>query len=212
MARHIEPVCRLCRREGEKLFLKGDRCLSPKCSVEKRGYIPGQHGPNSKAKRQKSSDYFMQLREKQKVRRIYGVLEAQFRRYFREALKKRGVTGAQLLIILERRLDNVVYRSGFAASRPAARQLVAHAHFTVNGHPVDIPSYLVKPGDKIAVRDTSRGLPYWKNLLSEKDGTVAPQWISPDRSTLSTLVQAIPTREQIEVPVKEQLVVEYYSR
>lgn len=212
MARHTGPVCRLCRREGEKLFLKGTRCLSPKCPVEKRGYIPGQHGPNSKAKRIKTSDYSLQLREKQKVRRLYGVLEAQFRRYFREALKKRGVTGVQLLILLERRLDNVIYRSGFAPSRPAARQLVAHAHFTVNGHPVDIPSYLVKAGDKIAVRDNSRPLPYWKALGEERDAVGVPQWLAPDRSNLSVLVQTLPSREQIEVPVKEQLVVEYYSR
>src|SRR5512144_2327147 len=160
MARTIGPVCKLCRREGEKLFLKGARCLSPKCAIERRGYAPGQHGKTSQFKRGRSTDYFNQLREKQKVRRIYGVLEAQFRRYFREALKKRGVTGAQLLILLERRLDNVIYRSGFASSRPAARQLVSHAHFTVNGHPVDVPSYLVKAGDKVAVRETSRPLPY----------------------------------------------------
>jgi small subunit ribosomal protein S4 len=212
MARHTGPVCRLCRREGEKLFLKGARCLSPKCPVEKRGYIPGQHGPNSKAKRVKTSDYSLQLREKQKVRRLYGILEAQFRRYFREALKKRGVTGAQLLILLERRLDNVVYRAGFGASRSNARQLVAHAHFTVNGHPVDIPSYLVKAGDKIAVRDNSRPLPYWKALVEESNSSGVPQWISPDRTSLSIIVQSLPTREQIEVPVREQLVVEYYSR
>lgn len=212
MARHIGPVCRLCRREGEKLFLKGSRCLTPKCPVEKRGYIPGQHGPNSKAKRAKNSDYSLQLREKQKVRRLYGVLEAQFRRYFREALKKRGVTGAQLLILLERRLDNVIYRSGFAPSRPAARQLVSHAHFTVNGHPVDVPSYLVKAGDKISVRDTSRPLPYWKTVVEEKETPGIPQWISTDRSNLNVIIQALPTREQIEVPFKEQLVVEFYSR
>ena len=212
MARHIGPVCRLCRREGEKLFLKGSRCLTPKCPVEKRGYIPGQHGPNSKAKRAKNSDYSLQLREKQKVRRLYGVLEAQFQRYFREALKKRGVTGAQLLILLERRLDNVIYRSGFAPSRPAARQLVSHAHFTVNGHPVDVPSYLVKAGDKIAVRETSRHLPYWKTVSEDKETPGIPQWISTDRSNLSVIIQALPTREQIEVPFKEQLVVEYYSR
>jgi small subunit ribosomal protein S4 len=154
----------------------------------------------------------LQLREKQKVRRIYGVLEAQFRRYFREAQKKRGITGAHLLILLERRLDNVVYRAGLAASRPAARQLVSHAHFMVNGHPVDVPSYLVKPGDKITVRDTSRPLPYWKTLGEEKGGIGIPEWISADVSTLSVTVQSLPTREQIDVPVKEQLVVEYYSR
>ncbi len=212
MARHIGPVCRLCRREGEKLFLKSTRCLTPKCPVEKRGTIPGQHGPNSKSRRAKNSDYSLQLREKQKVRRLYGVLEAQFRRYFREALKKRGVTGAQLLILLERRLDNVVYRAGFAGSRAAARQLVSHAHFTVNGHPVDVPSYLVKAGDKIAVRDTSRPLTYWKALAEEKQAPGIPQWVSPDLTNLTITVQSLPTREQIEAPVREQLVVEYYSR
>jgi small subunit ribosomal protein S4 len=194
------------------LFLKGARCLSPKCPVEKRGYIPGQHGPNSKARRIKTSDYSLQLREKQKVRRLYGILEAQFQRYFREALKKRGVTGAQLLILLERRLDNVMYRAGYAPSRAAARQLVSHAHFTVNGHPVDVPSYLVKPGDKIAVRATSRPLAYWKAFVEEKEASGVPQWLSSDRANLTVLVQSLPTREQIEAPIKEQLVVEYYSR
>jgi small subunit ribosomal protein S4 len=212
MARNTGPVCRLCRREGDKLFLKGARCLSPKCPVEKRGYIPGQHGPNSKARRMKTSDYSLQLREKQKVRRLYGILEAQFRRYFREALKKRGVTGEQLLILLERRLDNVMYRAGYAPSRAAARQLVSHAHFTVNGHPVDVPSYLVKAGDKIAVRSTSRPLTYWKAFAEEKEAVGIPQWISTDRQNLTVLVQSLPTREQIEAPIKEQLVVEYYSR
>lgn len=212
MARYTGPVCRLCRREGEKLFLKGERCLTPKCPVEKRGYFPGQHGPNTRARRAKTSDYALQLREKQKLRRLYGILEAQFRRYFREALKKRGVTGAQLLILLERRMDNVVYRAGLAPSRSAARQLVTHGHFMINGHPVDIPSYLVTPGDKITVRDTSRRLAYWKTLLEEREAIGIPQWISSERSTLTVTVQALPTREQIEAPVKEQLVVEYYSR
>ena len=212
MARYTGPVCRLCRRESEKLFLKGARCLSPKCPVESRGFVPGQHGPNSKARRAKTSDYSLQLREKQKLRRVYGILEAQFRRYFREALRKRGVTGAQLLILLERRLDNVIYRTGLASSRAAARQLVNHAHFTVNGHPVDVPSHLVKPGDKIVVRDTSRALPYWKTVLEEKDVPGIPQWLTTERSSLTVLVQSLPTREQIEVPVKEQLVVEFYSR
>ncbi|MGQ9814596.1 MAG: 30S ribosomal protein S4 [Candidatus Roseilinea sp.] len=212
MARHIEPVCRLCRREGEKLFLKGERCLSPKCAVDKRGYFPGQHGPNAKARRAKMSDYQMQLREKQKLRRIYGVLESQFRRYFRQALKARGVTGAQLLTLLERRLDNVVYRAGFAASRPAARQLVTHAHFYVNGHPVDIPSYLVRPGDTITVRETSRGQAHWKQWLEQKSDIPTPRWLNADRANLSATVQALPTREDIDVPIKEQLVVEFYSR
>lgn len=212
MARNTGPVCRLCRREADKLFLKGARCLSPKCPVEKRGYAPGQHGPNTKSRRVKTSDYSLQLREKQKVRRMYGVLEAQFRLYFREALRVRGVTGSHLLILLERRLDNVIYRAGYAPSRAAARQLVTHAHFTVNGHPVDVPSYLVKAGDKVAVRSTSRPLPYWKAFAEEKDASGVPLWLSTDRTSLTVLVQSLPTREQIEASVKEQLVVEYYSR
>jgi small subunit ribosomal protein S4 len=212
MARTTGPVCRLCRREGDKLFLKGARCLGPKCPIEKGSFFPGQHGPNVKSRRVKTSDYSLQLREKQKVRRIYGVLEAQFQRYFREALRVRGVTGAHLLILLERRLDNVMYRAGYAPSRAAARQLVTHAHFTVNGHPVDVPSYLVKAGDKITVRTASRSLSYWKTFAEEKDTPGVPQWISTDRSNLSVLVQSLPTREQIEASVNEQLVVEYYSR
>jgi small subunit ribosomal protein S4 len=212
MARHIEPVCRLCRREGEKLFLKGSRCLTSKCAFERRGFAPGQHGPNMRARRNKASDYSTQLREKQKMRRVYGVLEAQFRRYFREALKRRGVTGSELLILLERRLDNVIYRMGFAPSRAAARQLVNHAHLDVNGHPIDVPSYLVKPGDKITVRDVSKKLTYFKELAGEKDAPVTPGWLSADRAGLTGIVTALPKREDIDVPLKEQLVVEYYSR
>jgi len=212
MARHIEPVCRLCRREGEKLFLKGSRCLTPKCALDRRGIAPGQHGPNMRARRAKASDYSLQLREKQKMRRIYGVLEAQFRRYFREALKRRGVTGSELLILLERRLDNVVYRMGFAPSRAAARQLINHAHLNVNDHPIDVPSYLVKPGDKISVRDASRKLTYFKELAADKDGLPTPAWLSADRATLTGVVGALPKREDIDVQLKEQLVVEYYSR
>lgn len=212
MARHIEPVCRLCRREGEKLFLKGSRCLTSKCAFERRGFAPGQHGPNMRARRNKASDYSTQLREKQKMRRVYGVLEAQFRRYFREALKRRGVTGSELLILLERRLDNVIYRMGFAPSRAAARQLVSHAHLDVNGHPIDVPSYLVKPGDKITVREVSKKLTYFKELTGDKDSPVTPGWLSADRAGLTGIVTALPKREDIDVPLKEQLVVEYYSR
>ncbi len=213
MARRIGPVCRLCRREGQKLFLKGARCLSSKCAFERRGFVPGQHGQSLKSRRRKSSDYLLQLREKQKMRRIYGVLEAQFRRYFREALRRRGVTGAELLILLERRLDNVLYRMGFAPSRAAARQMVTHAHFTVNGHPVNIPSYLVKPNDVIAVRESSRRLTQFKELAAERDISYAPPaWLQADRATLTGRVLALPKREDIDVPVNEQLVVEYYSR
>ncbi len=165
-----------------------------------------------RTRRSKASDYSLQLREKQKMRRMYGVLEAQFRRYFREALKRRGVTGSELLILLERRLDNVVYRMGFAPSRAAARQLINHAHLNVNDHPIDVPSYLVKPGDKISVREASRKLTYFKELMADKDTPPAPAWLSADRSTLTGVVHALPKREDIDVQLKEQLVVEYYSR
>ena len=212
MARNIGPVCRLCRREGEKLFLKGARCLSGKCAIERRGYAPGQHGPNANTKRKKQSDFSVQLREKQKMRRVYGVLEAQFRRYFREASRRKGVTGAELLVLLERRLDNVIYRAGLAPSRSAARQLVVHAHFNLNGSPINIPSYLVKPGDKIVVRDSSRGLNYWKTVVADGETPSMPAWLRAERSTLLTTINALPKREEIQVPLKEQLVVEYYSR
>ncbi len=212
MARYTEAVCRLCRREGEKLFLKGSRCMSGKCAIERRQFHPGQHGPNVRARRNKASDFSVQLREKQKMRRIYGVLEKQFSRYFGMALKTRGVTGSELLVLLERRLDNVVYRMGFAPSRPAARQLVAHAHLDINGHPIDVASYLVKPGDRITVRDVSRKLIYFKTLTSDKDMPTVPGWLHSDRGTLTGVVNALPKREDIDVPIKEQLVVEYYSR
>lgn len=194
------------------MFLKGSRCLTSKCAVERRPFAPGQHGPNVRARRQKSSDYQQQLREKQKMRRVYGVLEAQFRRYYRDALKRRGVTGSELLILLERRLDNVVYRMGFAPSRPAARQLVNHAHLNVNGHPIDVPSYLVRPGDKITVREVSKKLPYFRELTGNKDGGPTPTWLQSDRAALIGIIAALPKREDIDVPIKEQLVVEYYSR
>jgi small subunit ribosomal protein S4 len=202
----------LCRREGVKLFLKGSRCLSAKCAIERRAFHPGQHGPNVRARRNKASDFSVQLREKQKMRRVYGVLEKQFRRYFGMAQKTRGVTGAELLILLERRLDNVIYRMGFATSRAGARQLVAHAHLDINGHPIDVPSYLVKPGDKITVREVSRKMNYFKTLAGDKDAPSVPGWLTSDRATLSGVVNQLPKREDIEAPVKEQLVVEYYSR
>ncbi len=212
MARHIGPVCRMCRREGIKLFLKGSRCLSSKCALERRSFIPGQHGPNVRARRNKASDFSVQLREKQKLRRIYGVLEKQFRRYFGMAAKMRGVTGTELLILLERRLDNVIYRMGFAPSRAAARQLVSHAHLDINGHPIDVPSYLVKPGDKITVREVSRKLTYFKTLVADKETPSIPGWLIADRAALSCVVNGFPKREDIEAPIREQLVVEYYSR
>jgi len=211
MARHTGPVCKLCRREQEKLYLKGDRCLGPKCALEQRSYAPGMHGRKGQFRR-KVSDYGLQLREKQKARRIYGVLERQFRRYYQEALKRPGMTGATLLSILERRLDNVVYRLGFAESRAQARQLVRHGHFDVNGRKTNIPSMILRPGDAVAVRGRSFDNGYFsiaKELLSERK---VPDWLSRDEAKLSGQVLNPPEREQIDVPVQEQLIVEYYSR
>ena len=211
MARHTGPVCKLCRREGEKLFLKGDRCFTAKCAFEKRSYPPGMHGRRAKFRR-KTTDYGTQLREKQKARRIYGVLERQFRHYFAQAERRKGVTGAYLLQMLESRLDTIVYRSGFASSRAHARQLVTHGHFDVNGRKTDIPSFLVKPGDEIAVRANSRSNEYFKNVALEMEHRIVPQWLSIDVNTLSGRVLALPTRAEIEAPLKEQLITEYYSR
>lgn len=211
MARYIEPVCRLCRREGEKLFLKGTRCLSPKCALERRGYAPGMHGKKAQFRR-KESDYGRQLREKQKARRIYGVLERQFRRYFEEALRVKGMTGATLLTMLERRLDNVVYRLGLADSRAQARQLVRHGHFTLNGQRADVPSMLVKPGDVIAVRERSRQLTYFKTLAETLGERPVPPWMTLDAASMSGRILSLPSREQIDTTLNEQLIVEYYSR
>lgn len=211
MARHTGPVCKLCRREQEKLYLKGDRCLGPKCALEQRSYAPGMHGRKGQFRR-KVSDYGLQLREKQKARRIYGVLERQFRRYYQEALKRPGMTGATLLSILERRLDNVVYRLGFAESRAQARQLVRHGHFDVNDRKTNIPSMILRPGDTVTVRGRSFDNGYFsivKELLSERK---VPDWLSRDDAKLSGQVLSNPEREQIDVPVQEQLIVEYYSR
>jgi small subunit ribosomal protein S4 len=211
MARHTGPVCKLCRREGEKLFLKGDRCFTAKCAFEKRSYPPGMHGRRARFRR-KTTDFGEQLREKQKARRIYGVLERQFRRYFGEAERRKGVTGAYLLQILESRLDTIVYRSGFASSRAQARQLVRHGHFDVNGRKTDIPSFLVKPGDEIAVRAKSQSNEYFKNVAQEMEHRVVPEWLSVDVNTMSGRVLALPTRAEIEAPLSEQLITEYYSR
>ncbi|RLC80605.1 MAG: 30S ribosomal protein S4 [Chloroflexi bacterium] len=211
MARYTGPVCRLCRREGIKLFLKGERCYTSKCAMERRPYPPGMHGPERR--RAKPSDYGIRLREKQKLRRIYGVMERQFRRYFDMATRSKGMTGQVLLTLLERRLDNVVYRLGFASSRAQARQLVRHGHFTVNGRKVNIPSYLVKPGDVIAVRDESKEKTYFKKLAEEMEQVSVPPWLSLDPMTMSGRVLELPRREDItDVPVQEQLVVEFYSR
>ena len=213
MARYTGPVCKLCRREGEKLFLKGQRCYSPKCPFERdRGYPPGEHGRLARFRRRRSSDYLRQLREKQKARRIYGVLERQFRRYFREAERRSGLTGENLLIVLESRLDNVVYRLGFADSRAQARQLVQHGHFVVNGRRTNIPSYVVRPQDMIAVRDASRTKPYFKQRAEDLDDGAALNWLSLDAKAMTARVLQIPAREDIDTVLNEQLIVEYYSR
>ena len=209
MARYIGPVCRLCRREGMKLFLKGERCYTEKCAIEKRNFAPGQHG---KTRKSKLAGYGVQLREKQKVKRIYGVLEDQFRRYFEQAERTRGITGETLLQLLERRLDNVAYRLGFATSRAAARQLVRHGHFTVNGRKVDIPSFSVKPGDVVSIRQTSRNNPSIVHALEEVKGRGVPEWLSFDAGQMSGRIASLPTREQINLPVQEQLIVELYSK
>ncbi len=212
MSKYIGPVCRLCRREGEKLYLKGARCLSPKCAIEKRNFPPGQHGKEGQFRRNRSSDYLMQLREKQKARRVYGVLEAQFQRYYKTALKSRGVTGQVLLQMLERRLDNVVYRMGFAANRAQARNLVTHGHFNVNGRRTDVPSLLINPGDVIEVRQGSQRRTYFQNLREGDGAHGIPGWLSADRQSLSGKVTRMPAREEIDANLNEQLIVEYYSR
>ena len=208
MARYTGPVCRLCRREGMKLFLKGERCYTEKCGIEKRNMPPGQHGRRRASKMQ---GYGVQLREKQKVKRTYGVLEDQFRRYFEMADRTRGITGVTLLQLLERRLDNAVYRMGFATSRAQARQLVRHGHFLVNGKKVDIPSYSLKAGDVVSVRQTSRENPAILHAVGEVKGRGIPEWIALE-GELGAKVVSMPTREQINLPVQEQLIVELYSK
>ena len=209
MARYIGPVCRLCRREGMKLFLKGERCYTDKCAIEKRNVPPGQHG---RARRAKMVGYGIQLREKQKVKRTYGVLENQFRRYFEAADRQKGITGELLLQMLERRLDNVIYRFGFATSRPQARQLVRHGHFTVNGNKVDIPSFAVRLGDTVAVRQSSAENPTIQHAREEVKGRGVPEWLLLDTTGLAGRISSLPTREQINLPVQEQLIVELYSK
>ncbi len=211
MARYTGAVCRLCRREGQKLFLKGDRCMSSKCAFERRSYAPGTHAKKTQFRRNES-DYALQLREKQKVKRIYGVMERQFRRYFRYALRTKGLTGATLLSVLESRLDNVVFRFGFADSRAHARQLVRHGHIIVNGRKTNIPSFLVKPDDVIAVRPESRQRTYFRTLSETLGERSAPQWLSLDTAAMSGRVLAKPSREDIDISINEQLVVEFYSR
>lgn len=208
MARYTGSVCKLCRREGEKLFLKGERCYSDKCSVSRRNYVPGQHGKG----RKKTSEYGLQLRMKQKARRYYGILEGQFRHYFDMAERKQGVTGENLLRILESRLDNVVYRLGWASSRAEARQLVVHGHFTVDGKKVDIPSYLLRAGEVVAIANKSKDSAKIKSVLEANSGRPVPAWLDLNREALEAKVVNLPAREEIDAPVEEQLIVEFYSK
>ena len=216
MAKSLSPICKLCRREGEKLYRKGERCFTPKCSFEKRSFAPGQHGrtagrgggPNMG----RSSDFARQLRAKQKARRIYGVLERQFRRYYDTAITRRGLTGLNLLQILESRLDNVVFRLGFASSRAQARMLVTHGHFIVNGRRTDVPSMLLTDGDVVAVREGSGKLPYFKELNAYAEKRNAPAWLSRDLNAMHGSVARMPERAEIDGSLDEQLIVEYYSR
>jgi len=209
MARYTGPVCRLCRREGLKLFLKGERCYTGKCAIDRRAYAPGQHG---QARAKKPTEYGLQLREKQKARRMYGVMEKQFRSYFDEAARRKGVTGENLLTLLERRLDNVVFHLGFASSRAEARQLVNHGHFTVNGKRVDIPSFSVRAGEVIALKEGSKSSPRMKQLLENLGSRTVPGWMSLDANTAAGTIVALPTREDIQLPIQEHLIVEKYSR
>ena len=210
MARRREPSCKLCRREGRKLFLKGERCLSDKCAIERRGYPPGMHGRQSRFQRE--SDYGEQLRQKQAAKRIYGVRESQFRRYYELAERSRGRTGAALMGVLERRMDNVVYRLGFADSRAQARQLVVHGHFDLNGRKLDVPSALVDVGDEISVRESSRNNGYFSGLTEILEHRSVPEWLSLDAANMRGTVLNLPARDQIDTPIEEQLIVEYYSR
>lgn len=208
MARYKDSVCRLCRREGLKLFLKGDRCYTDKCSIDRRAYPPGQHGQG----RKKVTDYGVQLREKQKVRRMYGILEKQFRGYFKEADKKKGVTGENLLVLLESRLDNVIYRLGFAGSRNEARQMVNHGHFTVNSKQVDIASFQVKPGQVVEVREKSRKHQKINDALDAVMRRGVPEWLELNREKFQGTVKVCPTRDDITMPIQENLIVELYSK
>jgi small subunit ribosomal protein S4 len=212
MAKYRGPVCKLCRREGEKLFLKGERCYSPKCSFDRRGYPPGQHGKGAQFRRRRESDYNRQLRAKQKARRMYGLMERQFRRYYGVSLSRRGLTGLNLLQILESRLDNVIFRLGYADSRSQARLLVTHGHFAVNGRRSDVPSMLVKQGDVVAVRPGSSKKTYFKDLTAVAEDKNVPAWLSRDLKALSGTVIRMPERSEIDSNLHEQLIVEYYSR
>ena len=213
MAKYLGPACKLCRREGEKLFLKGEKCFTSKCPMERHPYPPGEHGRMARFSRRRASDYAKQLRAKQRARRIYGVLERQFRRYYKAALQRRGLTGLNLLQILESRLDNVVYRLGFARSRDEARLLVTHGHFTVNGRRVDVPSMLLRPGDVVGIRPESRHRTYFKQALPEwAEKQTPPAWLSRDMNAFTGRVERLPERGEIDSNIDEQLIVEYYSR
>lgn len=209
MATYHGARCKLCRRQGVKLFLKGQRCYTDKCAFERRTYGPGQHGQR---RRRKPSDYGIQLREKQKAKNIYGVLERQFKNYYKEADRQKGVTGDNLMRLLERRLDNIVYRIGFAASRSAARALVVHGHIRVNGGKVDIPSYLVKPGDEVTLREPSKSIPEVRMAVDAKSGVGTVEWLELDPKAFSGRILELPARDQIPSPVNEQLIVNFYSR
>ena len=209
MARYTGAVCRQCRREGQKLFLKGERCYSSKCAIDRRSYAPGQHG---QARNRKASEYGKQLRTKQMARRYYGVLEGQFRHYFEMAEKMQGMTGENLLRVLESRLDNVIYRLGLASSRAQARQLVTHGHFTVNGRKVNIPSYLTRVGEVVAVKDSSRQLGLIKELVEKNSGRAIPKWLDMNRDTMEAKIVALPEREDIDLGIEETLIVELYSK
>jgi small subunit ribosomal protein S4 len=212
MGKYRGPECKLCRREGEKLFLKGTRCFTPKCAFERRGYPPGQHGRSAQFRRRRESDYARQLRAKQKARRVYGVMERQFRRYYDVALKRRGLTGLNLLQILETRLDNVIYRLGYAVSRAQARLLVTHGHFDVNGRRTDVPSMLLSPGDEVVVREGSSKRTYFKELRDLAEDRTTPEWVSRNLANLSGSLVRLPERVEIDGNLNEQLIVEYYSR
>ncbi len=209
MARYTGSVCRLCRRENMKLFLKGDRCYSDKCAFDRRGYPPGQHGER---RGRKVSDYGIQLREKQKVKRMYGLTEKQFRNFFQRANRQKGVTGTNLLVLLERRLDNVVYRMGFVNSRTQGRHFVRHNHFTVNGRKVNIPSYLIRPGDAVEVREKSRTVQSIGDALEAVVRRGVPQWIELEKDNFKGVVQSLPVREDLTMPIQEQLIVELYTK
>jgi small subunit ribosomal protein S4 len=212
MSKYTGPVCKLCRREGEKLFLKGQRCFTAKCAIERRSYPPGEHGREAQFRRRRESDYQRQLREKQKTRRVYGVSERQFRRYFKGALQKRGKTGEALLQLLERRLDNVVYRLGYADSRSQARQMVNHGHYDVNGRRTDIPSMIVRTGDLVSVREGSRKRNYFKGLKEVAEARPVPRWLDRDLNNLSGKVTSLPERQDVDASINEQLIIEFYSR